>query len=91
MGQNELSKYEFELMAHTEVMTDMIRNRIVLTTDSKSDFERAYEVLCDTVSTGMFYLRKIQFDAQSGPSRTHTVYFSSAEDQVTFVDRVRHL
>ena len=59
MKQNELSKYEFELLASTELMARMIVNRLVVTTDSLEDHDKAFDLLDEIVTTGMFYTANI--------------------------------
>lgn len=79
-----MNKYEFELLAQTELMSDMIRNRIVVTTDSQEDYDRAYSVLCSSSQNGMFYLRHIKEGVDH-------VYFTKAEDRIRFIDGINHL
>ena len=83
MKPNEMNKYEFELLANTEAMLEIIQNRLVLTTDTAGDLALAYDAL-DGVQEGMFYLRHIK------EGEDH-VYFTNPHDRVRFIDAIAQL
>ena len=73
---NKLDSTEFELLAGTNTMEELIRNRVVLSTEGLSqDIQDCAEVL----TTSMYYIRTIS-DYQS------TFYFSSPIDRSRFID-----
>lgn len=84
MGHNEINKYEFELLGHTDLMIDMIHNRIVLTTDTQEDYDNAYRALCESVNHGMFYLRHVSEGVDH-------VYFSKTEDRAIFINAIQNI
>lgn len=83
MNQNELNKYEFEMLSGTDLMIDMVHNRIVITTDTLEDFDQAYLALCESTFEGMFYLRHIKEGVDH-------VYFTKSEDRIRFVDKINN-
>lgn len=84
MGQNEMNKYEFDMLAHTPTIADIIHNRLEVTTDTTEDFERAYNALCESVTDGMFYLRHIKEGVDH-------LYFTVPADRVRFIDAISAL
>lgn len=73
---NKLDSKEFEMLAGTTTMEELIRNRVAMRVD---DREQALYDAVEHVSTAMYFIRRIS-DYQTN------FYFSSPIDRSRFID-----